>query len=169
MMKRFLTPIVGMLACGAAILCLPVNVSPHEHAAQSGAGSGSGTPPEIEIIIRAGGHPMLKGPQTDGPMIALVAGQVAVLAFRNEDSVPRQLVSPLFTRVDVHFAGRATGIFRKDAVGFRLDPGANLILEFTVPEAGFPQMYDLIWCSHDHDKEQHQQLDQFVIVRIQEQ
>jgi hypothetical protein len=123
---------------------------------------------EVEIVLREGGQPLLlKGPQTHGHVIALVAGQPTVLAFRNEDTIPREFVSPLFTRADIHFEGRATGIFRKDAVGFRLTPGSTLTLEFMAPDSGFPKMYDLIWCRHD--KEPDTELQELLIVITEEQ
>ena len=80
----------------------------------------------------------------------LVAGEPIVLALRNDDSSPREFISPLFTRTETHFVGRATGIFRKDAAGFRVNPGETLTLQFTAPYSGFRRMYDLIWCGH-HD------------------
>ena len=104
---------------------------------------------DVEIVIREGGHPLLKGKQVHGHMIMLVAGEPIVLALRNEDTGPRDFVSPLFTRTEMHFVGRATGIFRKEAVGFRLKPGDTLTLQFMAPYTGFPRMYDLIWCSHE--------------------
>jgi hypothetical protein len=125
---------------------------------------------EVEIVLREGGQPLiLKGPQTHGHVIALVAGQPTVLAFRNEDTIPREFVSPLFTRSDIHFVGRATGIFRKDAVGFRLNPGSTLTLEFMAPYTGFPKMYDLIWCRGNHDKEPDTELQELLIVITEEQ
>jgi hypothetical protein len=125
---------------------------------------------EVEIVLREGGQPLiLKGPQTHGHVIALVAGQPTVLAFRNEDTIPREFVSPLFTRTDIHFVGRATGIFRKDAVGFRLNPGSTLTLEFMAPYTGFPKMYDLIWCRGNHDKEPDTELQELLIVITEEQ
>jgi hypothetical protein len=123
---------------------------------------------EVEIVLREGGHLLLKGPQTHGHVIALVAGQPTVLAFRNEDTIAREFVSPLFTRADIHFVGRATGIFRKDAVGFRLNPGSTLTLEFMAPYTGFPKMYDLIWCRGDHDKEPDTELQELLIVITEE-
>src|SRR5205085_12185918 len=109
---------------------------------------------EVEIVLRKGQQPLiLKGQHTHGHVIGLVAGQQTALAFRNEDAVPRQFVSALFTRAEIHFTGQATGIFRKDAVGFRLSPGSTLTLQFMVPHTGFPKMYDLIWCTQDHDKQ----------------
>jgi hypothetical protein len=104
---------------------------------------------DVEIIIREGGHPILKGQQTHGQVLTLVAGEAIVLALRNEDIGPREFISPLFTKTEIHFVGRATGIFRKDAAGFRLNPGDTLTLQFMAPYSGFHRMYDLIWCSHD--------------------
>ena len=92
---------------------------------------------------------MLKGEQTHGRVLALVAGEPIVIALRNEDTGPREFISPLFTRTEIHFAGRAIGIFRKDAAGFRVNPGDTLTLQFMAPYSGFPRMYDLIWCGHD--------------------
>ena len=115
-----------------------------------GAHSSAETPPvDVEVIIREGGHPILKGQQAHGQVLTLVAGEAIVLALRNEDIGPREFISPLFTRTEIHFVGRATGIFRKDAAGFRLNPGDTLTLQFMAPYSGFHRMYDLIWCSHD--------------------
>jgi hypothetical protein len=124
---------------------------------------------EVEIVLRNGQKPvLLKGQHTHGHVIALVAGEQTALAFRNEDTVPREFVSPLFTRAEIHFVGQATGIFRKDAVGFRLNPGSALTLEFVAPYSGFPKMYDLIWCTHDHDKQPDQELQELLIVITEE-
>jgi hypothetical protein len=132
--------------------------------------SAAGPADEVEIILREGGQPLLlKGQQTHGHVIGLVAGQPTVLAIRNEDTVPREFVSPLFTRAEIHFVGRATGIFRKDAVGFRLNPGSTLTLQFMAPYSGFQKMYDLIWCRGDHDKEPDTELQELLIVITEEQ
>lgn len=104
---------------------------------------------DVEIVIREGGHAALKGQQAHGQVLTLVAGEPIVLALRNEDTSPREFISPLFTRTEIHFAGRATGIFRKDAAGFRVNPGETLTLQFKAPYSGFHRMYDLIWCGHD--------------------
>jgi len=135
-----------------------------------GAHASAAVPPgEVEIVMRKGGHPVLTGSQTHGQVIKLVAGEPTVLAFRNEDTIPREFASPLFTRAEIHFVGRATGIFRKDAVGFRLNPGSALTLQFTAPHTGFPKMYDLIWCKGDHDKEPGTELQGLLIVITEEQ
>jgi hypothetical protein len=154
-------------------LCMPPAVLfAHDGVSDGHEGThGSGALPaiEVEIVVREGGIAVLKGPQTQGHLIALTAGQPAILAFRNEDTVARQFASPLFIRADIHFAGRAIGIFRKDAVGFRLSPGSTLTLEFTTPYSGFPKMYDLIfWCTQDNDKEPDAALQEMLIVMTRE-
>lgn len=172
------------LALGSTVAVLAIMMGPTLHSpceqalAHDGApdmnhgthSSTSASEIEVEIVVREGGQPFLKGQQTHGHVIALVAGQSTVFAFRNEDTVPREFVSPLFTRADIHFAGRATGIFRKDAVGFRLNPGSTLTLQFTAPYSGFPKMYDVIWCRHDHGSEsEEKELQELLIVMTQDQ
>jgi hypothetical protein len=136
----------------------------HHHAASSPPKTSS---VDVEIVIQAGGHPLLKGSQTHGQVLTLVAGEPIVLALRNEDSNPREFISPLFTRTETHFVGRATGIFRKDAAGFRINPGDTLTLQFTAPYSGFPQMYDLIWCGH-HDGQPDTEMNDLLIVMTKE-
>ena len=68
--------------------------------------------------------------QPVGPDVSLIAGRPTIFAIRNEDSVAHDFISALFTRIEVHFTGRATGIFRKEAAGFRLKPGDSLTLQF---------------------------------------
>jgi hypothetical protein len=123
---------------------------------------------EVEIVLRKEGNPSSSRGHDAGPCIALVAASRRSW-FRNEDTIPREFVRPLFTRSDIHFVGRATGIFRKDAVGFRLTPGSTLTLEFKAPYTGFPKMYDLIWCRGDHDKEPDTELQELLIVITEEQ
>lgn len=110
---------------------------------------------EVQIVIRKGGYHVLKGGQAHGLGVSLVAGAATVLALRNEDTIPHEFISPLFTRTDIHFTGQAIGIFRKEAAGFRLNPGDTLTLRFMAPFSDFPTMYDLIWCSRhgEHNPE----------------
>lgn len=136
-----------------AMLILPIDKTyAHEEASDMHPGGHPSAGPvaaDIEIVVREGGLPVLKGQQAHGRVLALVAGEPIVIALRNEDTGPREFISPLFTRTEIHFAGRAIGIFRKDAAGFRLNPGDTLTLQFMAPYSGFPRMYDLIWCGHD--------------------
>ena len=122
---------------------------------------------DVEVVIQEGGHPLLKGPQTHGQVLMLVAGEPIVLVLRNEDSRPREFISPLFTKTETHFVGRATGIFRKDAAGFRVNPGDTLTLQFTPPYSGFRRMYDLIWCGH-HEGQAGTEMNDLLIVMTEE-
>ena len=165
------TPTVVALVLGTTLVVPDSKISAHDGVSDIHHDAHSpGTAPDtnVEIVVREGGHPLLKGRQTHGHLIALIAGQPAVLAFRNEDTVPREFVSPLFTRAEIHFEGRATGIFRKDAVGFRLTPGSALTLEFMTPHSGFPKMYDVIWCSHDQDEETDTELQELLVIMTEE-
>ena len=147
----FATTVVGA-AAGTALIFPNGRIWAHDGAPdihQSAHPSAEALPVDVEIIIRKGGHPILKGQQTHGQVLTLVAGEAIVLALRNEDIGPREFISPLFTRTEIHFVGRATGMFRKDAAWFRLNPGDTLTLQFMAPYSGFHRMYDLIWCSHD--------------------
>jgi hypothetical protein len=147
----FATTVVGA-AAGTALIFPHGSIWAHDGAPDIHQGAHSSAQPpavDVEIIIREGGHPILKGQQTHGQVLTLVAGESIVLALRNEDIGPREFISPLFTRTEIHFVGRATGMFRKDAAGFRLNPGDTLTLQFMAPYSGFHRMYDLIWCGHD--------------------
>src|SRR6476619_3855005 len=147
----FAARVVGAVA-GIILICPSGSILAHDGAPDIHQGAHSSAQPpavDVEIIIREGGHPILKGQQTHGQVLTLVAGESIVLALRNEDIGPREFISPLFTRTEIHFVGRATGMFRKDAAGFRLNPGDNLPLQFMAPYRGFHRMYDLIWCGHD--------------------
>lgn len=114
-------------------------------------GTSSGTAVELEIVIGSEGYLVRRQGRPAEQRISLIAGRPAVFAVRNEDSVPHDFISALFTRIEVHFTGRATGIFRKEAAGFRLKPGDSLTLQFVAPMSEFSTMYDLIWCSHHRE------------------
>jgi hypothetical protein len=161
------TAIVLALVSGTTLVVPPGKILAHDGAPEmqhDGHPSETVSELKVEIVIREGGQPRLKGQKTHGQVIEVVAGQSVALVFRNEDAVPREFVSPLFSRTEIHFEGRATGMFRKDAAGFRLNPGSTLTLEFVMPHNGFPKMYDVIWCSHDHDKEPESEIKQLLIV-----
>jgi hypothetical protein len=127
--------------------------TPHTH--EGGRSPAEASAVEVEIVIRVGGYYVLKGGQPHGLSVSIVAGAATILALRNEDTIPHEFISPLFTRTDIHFMGLAIGIFRKEAAGFRLNPGDTLTLQFMAPSSDFPIMYDLIWCSQhgEHNPE----------------
>jgi hypothetical protein len=159
-----------VLSVVAAVMLLspPASIFAHDESHNGGQSPTKAPVVDVEIVVQEGGHPVLKGPQTHGQVLTLVAGKPIVLALRNEDSGPREFISPLFMRTETHFGGRATGIFRKDAVGFRLNPGDTLTLQFTAPYGGFRRMYDLIWCGH-HDGNHSSDMADLLIVMTEEQ
>jgi hypothetical protein len=105
----------------------------------------------VEIAIRSEGYQLRREGKAVGQELSLIAGRPTVFALRNDDDVVHDFISALFTRIEVRFTGRATGIFRKDAAGFRLNPGDSLTLRFIAPFSEFRSMYDLIWCTHNSD------------------
>ena len=121
--------------------------------------STAGPTVEFEIVIREDGYHVLKAGREQGLSISLVAGGTTQLTLRNEGRVPHEVISPLFTRTPVRFAGAATAVFRKEAAGFRLKPADSAVLEFVAPYSDFRTMYDLMWCSHDGgQKPEHKEL-----------
>jgi len=151
---RSILTFAGAMAviAGAIVLAPPDRTLAHDGASDNHGGAHASAKPaaaDVEIVVQEGGHPILRGPQTHGQFLTLIAGEPIVLALRNEDHGPREFISPLFTKTEIHFLGRATGIFRKDAAGFRLNPGDTLTLQFKAPFSGFRRMYDLVWCGHD--------------------
>jgi hypothetical protein len=106
---------------------------------------------EMQITIRHSGYELRKDGHPVGPDLSLIAGRPVAFSLRNEDSISHEFISSLFTRIELHFTGRATGIFRKEAAGFRLNPGESLTVQFMAPFSDFPTMYDLIWCTHHRE------------------
>lgn len=118
---------------------------------KGGHAASDSTGVEMHITMRPGGYELQKDGQPVGPEFSLVAGRPVAFIVRNEDSIPHEFLSSLFTRIERHFTGRATGIFRKEAAGFRLKPGESLTVHFMAPFSDFPSMYDLIWCTHHRE------------------
>lgn len=109
--------------------------------------SGEPGPKELEIVMREGAYHVLQGGQSQANSVMLVAGEDIRLSFRNEDSVVHEVISPLFMRADIHIEGKGIGLFRKEAGGFRLNPGNAVTTQFTVPFFEFESFYELIWCA----------------------
>ena len=149
------------------LLCPDTVILAHDDNHHAAPSSTKASSVDVEVVIQEGGHPLLKGTHTHGQVLMLVAGDPIVLVLRNEDSRPREFISALFTKTETHFVGRATGIFRKDAAGFRVSPGDTLTLEFTAPYSGFRRMYDLIWCSH-HEGQADSEMNDLLIVMTEE-
>ena len=123
--------------------------SRHTHEGAHAGSDSAGV--EMQITMRHGDYELRQDGQPVGPEFSLIAGHPVVFIVRNEDSISHEFLSSLFTRIELHFTGRATGIFRKEAAGFRLKPGESLTVQFMAPFSDFPSMYDLIWCTHHRE------------------
>src|SRR5688500_7350807 len=79
---------VMAVIAGAIILVPPDRALAHDGASDHHQGAHSSAKPaaaDVEIVVQEGGHPILKGPQTHGQVLTLVAGEPIVLALRNEE------------------------------------------------------------------------------------
>lgn len=102
----------------------------------------------VQILMKDGVYHVMNGTGTEPKNLILKAGEESTIILHNEDGVAHEFISPLFTRTEVRFAGKATGIFGKDAAGFRLDPGKVLVLQFQAPDhQPFKTMFDVMWCN----------------------
>lgn len=118
----------------------------HRHG-HEGSESGEPHSQKVEIVMREGAYHVQQGGQSQSNAVVLVAGELMRLSVRNEDSVAHEVISPLFMRADIHIEGKGIGLFRKEAGGFRLNPGDAVTTQFTVPFFEFESFYDLIWCA----------------------
>src|ERR1051325_6175802 len=99
--------VMAVLA-GAFVLVPYDRTLAHDGASDNHQGAHASAKPaaaDVEIVVQEGGHPILKGPQTHGQFLTLIAGEPIVLALRNEDHGPREFISPLFTKTEIHFFG----------------------------------------------------------------
>jgi len=137
---------------------MPVLAQGHTHGTSDTKHTEEGAHPssdsavvDMQITIGHGGYEVRKDGHSVGADITLIAGRPVAFALRNEDSISHEFISSLFTRIELHFTGRATGIFRKEAAGFRLKPGESLTVQFLAPSSDLSKMYDLIWCTHHRE------------------
>lgn len=108
--------------------------------------SSSASMMKVEIVMTDHRYELKNGEPAHE--LVFEAGKDVMIVLRNDDLVPHEFITPLFTRTEVHFSGEATGIFGRDAAGFRLGPGKTLNLWFKVPfSSPFDAMYDVAWCN----------------------
>jgi len=89
-------------------------------------------------------------------------GENVILELRNEDQLPHEFVSPVFTQVEFQFWGNATLVYTYTATGLRIDPGEKVALRFELPE-GFSGKPFKFWC-HVHGKLHHDPLQGELVV-----
>src|SRR5215212_5693208 len=98
-MKAATTLACLLTAASALVLTFPRDEVLAHGGAADGHGDTHASAPavdsEVQIVLREGQQPLIiNGQHTQGHVIALVAGQPTALAFRNEDTIPREFVSP---------------------------------------------------------------------------
>lgn len=147
--KAPLFGLVGLVFMG--MLALPFSGSSHElpgNEAESHAAHRQ-TEDILEIVMTDGQYRIVHGNQElKSHEVQLQAGQDIMFVIQNRGTVAHELITPLFMRTEVHFSGDATGIFGKEAAGFRIAPGKDLRVWLKVPSPKpFKTMYDVAWCN----------------------
>jgi len=80
------------------------------------------------------------------PGFSLAPGENVILELRNEDRLPHEFVSPLFTLVEFQFWGKATLVYTHTATGIRVDPGETVALGFELPKMFAGKQFKF-WCN----------------------
>lgn len=105
--------------------------------------------PDVTLVIKEKAFHVLKGGAGEDPAhvgLALFPGQDIILELRNEDKLPHEFVSPLFTMVEFQFWGKATLVYTYTATGIRIEPGERVALRFELPK-GFTGKQFKFWCN----------------------
>ncbi|MBU6432850.1 MAG: hypothetical protein KJS98_05985 [Nitrospirae bacterium] len=106
--------------------------------------------PDVILVIKEKTFHMVKGKVVgeDSPHLAfsLSPGEDITLELRNEDRLPHEFVSPLFTLVEFQFWGKATLVYTYTATGIRVEPGETVALRFELPK-GFSGKQFKFWCN----------------------
>jgi len=106
--------------------------------------------PDVILVIKEKTFQMVKGNAVgeDSPHVGfyLAPGEDIILELRNEDKLPHEFVSPVFTLVEFQFWGKATLVYTYTATGLRIDPGEKVALRFELPK-GFSGKQFKFWCN----------------------
>lgn len=106
--------------------------------------------PDVILVIKEKTFHMVKGKVLGegSPHLAfsLSPGEDITLELRNEDRLPHEFVSPLFTLVEFQFWGKATLVYTYTATGIRVEPGETVALRFELPK-GFSGKQFKFWCN----------------------
>jgi hypothetical protein len=106
--------------------------------------------PDVILVIKEKTFHMAKGNAAgeDSPHLgfSLSPGEDITLELRNEDRLPHEFVSPLFTLVEFQFWGKATLVYTYTATGIRVEPGETVALRFELPK-GFSGKQFKFWCN----------------------
>src|SRR4029079_19823822 len=96
---------VMAVIAGAIVLVPQDRTLAHDGASDNHQGAHSSAKPataDTEIVVQEGGHPILKGPQTHGQVLTLVAGEPIVVPLRHEEHAHRECISTLLTNTENH-------------------------------------------------------------------
>jgi len=106
--------------------------------------------PDVILAIKEKAFQVVKGNAfgEDSPHLgfSLAPGENIILELRNEDKLPHEFVSPVFTQVEFQFWGKATLVYTYTATGIRIDPGEKVALRFELPK-GFAGKQFKFWCN----------------------
>jgi hypothetical protein len=106
--------------------------------------------PDVILAIKEKGFQVIKGntfgEDSPHPGFSLSPGDDIILELRNEDKLPHEFVSPVFTQVEFQFWGKATLVYTYTATGLRIDPGEMVALRFELP-TGFSGKQFKFWCN----------------------
>ena len=106
--------------------------------------------PDVILAIKEKVFQVVKGnafgEDSPHPGLSLSPGEDIILELRNEDKLPHEFVSPVFTQVEFQFWGKATLVYTYTATGLRIDPGEKVVLRFELPK-GFSGKQFKFWCN----------------------
>ena len=105
--------------------------------------------PDVILAIKEKAFQVVKGNaagEDSHAGFSLAPGENIILELRNEDKLPHEFVSPVFTQVEFQFWGKATLVYTYTATGLRIDPGEKVALRFELPE-GFSGKQFKFWCN----------------------
>ena len=106
--------------------------------------------PDVSLVIKEKAFHVVKGNVVEDdsphPGLSLSPGQDIILELRNEDKLPHEFVSPVFTQVEFQFWGKATLVYTYTATGLRIEPGDTVALRFELPK-DFSGKQFKFWCN----------------------
>src|SRR5215831_20338013 len=106
--------------------------------------------PDVSLVIKEKAFHVVKGNVVEDdsphPGLSLSPGQDIIVELRNEDKLPHEFVSPVFTQVEFQFWGKATLVYTYTATGLRVEPGDTVALRFELP-TGFSGKQFKFWCN----------------------
>ena len=121
--------------------------------------------PDVILAIKEKAFQVVKGNaagEDSHAGFSLAPGENIILELRNEDKLPHEFVSPVFTQVEFQFWGKATLVYTYTATGLRIDPGEKVALRFELPK-GFSGKQFKFWCNV-HGKLHHDTLQGEIFV-----